>query len=808
MKMLQSGRGAGHAGAARQCAGGWTASVAARAPVALLAVAVLTVLLAAAVPCRAARLTVGYGDLVERGQLVRNGRTLGETLRQRPLAPAARGMVQPFLDGYATLLAQAVDMLEGPPAQTMQDVAELFPPGTAQPAWVAICRSGRIRLETDGAGNVRVFAPGDDARGAYRAAYGVLRHPLAALAAGRAAAGESPTLAISVYAYRHDYGQSEYSLNTAPYRLQSAAFPSPANSIAVDLDALAAFFAQGALLTGATRSAADGLVLDGEPGSGMPLAGGTAALSDLAVAYRAVFHAGDNTAFISLDPHRDPTLATVNFGGLLENTRLGVTVLEADKRFKMIGTGLNPNTFTDERAAARAQQPAFLTSAERDCIAQAGTGDQWVGTRFWFYPETVEVETDPQYRQAIITSARFTADAERQRGDFASEQEFARSRTKLSPGIRGCIDDLNRQYAQYAAAFPELRELTTVARLLGICSWLKRGRGAPLDLDALLAVELPACTTPADKPQMVAANWLAVPRAGGGLDTATVAQRMVADYLTPLLDDPAGSHFADSAALARALPSRRRSMDWEHDRERPLRALITTIADLQGVAVQLAALRAQEQVRRSIGGDPAISAALHELQQLDDALGSAAPEARPTLWQERQDAAAALDASVAANYPGGVSAMHVISIGGGINLGPDEFSIRVRPARTAAANGARVRPAATLSSATVHSRPSATRPAAAAVPQPVALRQRPTAVVRTDTRSIAPAAGSRTVLPAARQSWSETVTVAGASRQRSYDARTRTLLVQAPGGSQLRGRLQGNRLVFTRPAVPGDTIPR
>jgi len=152
--------------------------------------------------------------------------------------------------------------------------------------------------------------------------------------------------------------------------------------------------------------------------------------------------------------------------------------------------------------------------------------------------------------------------------------------------------------------------------------------------------------------------------------------------------------------------------------------------------------------------------------------------------------------------------MHVISIGGGINLGPDEFSIRVRPARTAAANGARVRPAATLSSATVHSRPSATRPAAAAVPQPVALRQRPTAVVRTDTRSIAPAAGSRTVLPAARQSWSETVTVAGASRQRSYDARTRTLLVQAPGGSQLRGRLQGNRLVFTRPAVPGDTIPR
>jgi len=49
-------------------------------------------------------------------------------------------------------------------------------------------------------------------------------------------------------------------------------------------------------------------------------------LAELAVAYRAVFHAGDNEAFISLDPHKAPTKVTVNLGGFLENTRIGFVV--------------------------------------------------------------------------------------------------------------------------------------------------------------------------------------------------------------------------------------------------------------------------------------------------------------------------------------------------------------------------------------------------------------------------------------------------------------------------------------------------
>ena len=69
------------------------------------------------------------------------------------------------------------------------------------------------------------------------------------------------------------------------------------------------------------------------------LAGHLMELSDLAVAYRAVFHAGDNEAFISLDQNKYSTKATVNFGGF-ENTRLGSVVLELINASRRLQVGL------------------------------------------------------------------------------------------------------------------------------------------------------------------------------------------------------------------------------------------------------------------------------------------------------------------------------------------------------------------------------------------------------------------------------------------------------------------------------------
>ena len=57
------------------------------------------------------------------------------------------------------------------------------------------------------------------------------------------------------------------------------------------------------------------------------LAGMPMTLSDLAVAYRAVFWPGYSEPYISLDKHEDNRFAKVNFGGLLKDTRIGKLVL-------------------------------------------------------------------------------------------------------------------------------------------------------------------------------------------------------------------------------------------------------------------------------------------------------------------------------------------------------------------------------------------------------------------------------------------------------------------------------------------------
>ena len=109
----------------------------------------------------------------------------------------------------------------------------------------------------------------------------------------------------------------------------------------------------------------------------------------------------------------------------------------------------------------------------------------------------------------MITNPRFTADAERSRDDFASPEDFQRRKAvTLSPGIRQNIDDLNLFYAYYAHAFAELAELSTVARLMGICSWLLKAQPAWLDLDELLSVELPPCETETERTQLMASTFM------------------------------------------------------------------------------------------------------------------------------------------------------------------------------------------------------------------------------------------------------------------------------------------------------------
>jgi len=420
------------------------------------------------------------------------------------------------------------------------------------------------------------------------------------------------------------------------------------------------------------------------------------------VAYRAVFHAGDNKAFVSLDPHRDPTKVSVNFGGFLEDTRVGSVVLEADKRFKTITSGLDPSSGRDSRGYTRRFVPGFLAVCEVDLLAHPRGSTQWESTRFWYYPESVQVDADLDYSYAVIRKAQFTADAERERRDFASARAFERAKkVSLSPGIRRNIDDLNARYAKYAAAFPELRELGVVARLMGICCWLDRAKPSYLDLDALLSVELPAVTTERERTQLLVSCQAYVAE---GQSNALRSEPVVT-YLGDLLDKPFTAFFRGSDAVAEYLCHRNNVDEKESARfageasdlyeslaSGPIRAIVRSEEDLKALT-SYAAERVDVPLPPEVGKmrddlDEAVAkleSLRSELDRLKALMAQSATvhnryvDKYNMLVDEYESTRLWLKGQAEKNLAKGLTRGSVYEISGGIELTPDAFSIgRVR----------------------------------------------------------------------------------------------------------------------------------
>jgi len=492
----------------------------------------------------AAWVRVSYAQLLDESAVIRTGQPLTAAVRD----PAQRGAVQPFVDQYTYLLQYALEMINGPDPLPYASVTDHYQPGASQPAWVAIFRSGRIHAVADGKDHVRLFLQGEDPDAAYAHYYSIVRHCLNALAPR-----DGKPLQVEVYAFQHDYAASEMRINTRPSRFSGANFPPKTKEL--DLAGISKFFAQGATLEGAQLSRTEGLVLYGQRGERPTLCGQPVSLADLAVAYRAAFHAGDNAAFVSLDEHADPTRVTVNYGGFLENTRIGSVVLEADKRFKTITSGIDPDTGKDLRDHVRQRIPSFLSTAERELASNEWrSASGWATTRLWFYPDQAGVETDPECQFAAITHPQFTADAERSRQQFAAPGRPEAGAAPLSPSVRESIVHLNTHYAEYVSSFPELRELSTVARLMAIASWLKRVALDWLDLDALLAVELPAHSTERERTNLLVATVVSVPARESGNLTGAASAKVLC--FTPLLDRTVKDYFRTPEQLATYLSKR------------------------------------------------------------------------------------------------------------------------------------------------------------------------------------------------------------------------------------------------------------
>ncbi|GAG70513.1 unnamed protein product, partial [marine sediment metagenome] len=197
------------------------------------------------------------------------------------------------------------------------------------------------------------------------------------------------------------------------------------------------------------------------------------------------------------DTHEDNRYAKVNFGGHLENTRVGHVVLEADKLFKTLSTGIDPNTHEFVKSKITKYVPAFLTEDEREFLEDTNEGNTEI--RYWFYPDEIGTVTNGSI--GVVQKHQFLADAERMNVEV-----------QLDKATRKTIDHLNKYFIQYEKAENTYKELDTVGRMMALVNWLKEMNiGDRVELDDLLSVKIPAFSTPEKTKKMLAITAMVCP---------------------------------------------------------------------------------------------------------------------------------------------------------------------------------------------------------------------------------------------------------------------------------------------------------
>jgi hypothetical protein len=502
-------------------------------------------------------LTVDYSQIVDRRELSHSSESVGvllERLDGRPVpAPGERpsdrrdhALLDPLVEPYAFVLADAIDTLEGVADPPLVELGSLWLPGERQPVWAELLRSRRFMVESDGRGRLRVFVPledppdsgaavGDRTRKAYQAAWPVLRHVFAAEQARLGGNGEVPVnLRVTVYAYHHLPARSRFLLGSKPYEIEVAETRADGRRPPLDLKGLERFLEQGLQLEGGRLDPDGTLRVFGSAVRPVPsILGQPVSMADLAVAYRAVFHGGLAEPYMSLDRGLTPQTANVNYGGRLRDTRPGTVSLECDIRFKTFSLGIDIATGEDVRRRVRREIPGFKTHLERFSDHPDSAGIQAQQTRLWFYPDSVDLTVSPQLDVLAIRRARMSA---------ASERVVSATSTTTAedpPWTLETVGAINERYEAFASVFPELADLDQVVRMLSFFTWLRQAERAGLvvpDLDVLLTVELPQHHTPREYPQLLTFDALPEP---GGEQTVVVYDRVaVGDALSRL--DPRG----------------------------------------------------------------------------------------------------------------------------------------------------------------------------------------------------------------------------------------------------------------------------
>lgn len=431
-------------------------------------------------------ISISYGGLVDKTLLTHSGETVGTVISQIPqYDDESKGLVQPYLEPFSILCHDVLLSIKGPDTMPLVNIVNHFPIGSEQPAWVALFREGHYQLYYSST-KIRVFLKGTNTKQSFEESKSVIRHAIMAVSNSNATKIDS----VEVYVFNNDYPSTTISLNTIPdsYTLQNLDL-GPQNR-SIDLLAIGEFLDEGVILEAVEVDENNDLYFYGKTAKKQTLAGKPLSLADLAVIYRSIFHFGYNSPYISLDKHEDNRFAKVNFGGHLENTHVGHVVLEADKLFKALSTGIDPNTHRIIKDKITKAVPGFLTEDEQSLLENSEIGRTQI--RYWFYPDEIGTVTDGSI--GAVLSNQFFADVERM--DLPLD---------VSSAVRRTINHLNNNFGQYERAFEIFKELSTVGRLMALVNWLEGMDIAKrVELDELLAVKIPAYTTSTKTKKMLA----------------------------------------------------------------------------------------------------------------------------------------------------------------------------------------------------------------------------------------------------------------------------------------------------------------
>lgn len=437
--------------------------------------------------------TIDYSGMVDKSIITHSGETVGQVIQKIPqYTDEIKGLVQQYLEPHSILCHDILLASTKPDTLPLINILSHYPEGSEQPAWVGLFREGHYQLYYN-TNKIRLFLKGDNAKDCYDKYHSIIRHPINDIINSK----NSSISYLEVYVFKNDYAKMEITLNTIPLVVDIKTLDLSPKLKPIDLNSIEEFLSKGVILEAVEVDYNNDLYFYGRASNSQTIAGHPLSLSDIAVIYRAIFHYGNNAPYISLDRNEDNRYAKVNFGGLLENTRIGEVVLEADKYFKTLSTGIDPNSHNVVKGKITRSVPNFYTEDERSILDDIGEGHTQI--RYWFYPDSIGTVTDCNI--GVILSHQFLADVER-----------IDKKIHPSNAIRKTIQHLNLNYGKYEKAEETLQELNTVGRIMALINWLKgMSINNRIELDEFLSVKLPSHITPKKTKKMLAITAFAYP---------------------------------------------------------------------------------------------------------------------------------------------------------------------------------------------------------------------------------------------------------------------------------------------------------